>query len=287
MRQSHYEVAHTSLYTYENSCFHDRTLTDSTEQTNELMVTNRHLAEMNPISAGYEKCVPNHFYGPQIRNYYIIHYVQSGKGYFIRNGEYYSLTQGSLFLIRPSELCKYYADNHDPWCYVWLGFTGTRADEFLSCTVFQNNRCVAHAPHIEYLFSEIRHVRLQNISLEFFLLSKIYELHTLLYDKKSENEYVEQAINYICNNYAEDITIDKLSRLLNIDRRHLGRLFLAQTGITPKAYLTNIRLQSAVELLKNTTYPVSEITKMSGYDNYCSFLKIFKKRYGVTPSEFR
>lgn len=261
--------------------------TDSREQTREFMVTNRQFEEINPMSAGYEKCAPGHFFGPWIRNFHIIHYIQNGKGYFIREGKEYSLSKGDLFLIRPSELCKYYSDRQDPWSYVWIGFSGKKVEEFLDTTGFHGNQCVFHAPRAEYIFSEIQNVKVQNIALEFFLCSKIYELFTVLYTAKPENEYIEKAVNYICSNYSSPVSIEEIAGLLNIDRRHLGRLFTARTGMTPKEYLINVRLQNAADLLRNSNYPVMEVAELVGYDDYGSFLKIFKKKYGMAPSQFR
>lgn len=261
--------------------------TDSRDQTREFLVTNREFKEINPLSAGYEKCAPGHFFGPWIRNFYIIHYIQRGKGYFIREGEEYSLSKGDLFLIRPSELCKYYSDNRDPWTYVWIGFSGTKAEEFLDTTGFHGNQCVFHAPRAEYIFSEIQNVKGQDISLEFFLCSKIYELFAVLCTAKPENEYVEKAVNYICSNYSSPVSIEEIAGLLSIDRRHLGRLFTVQTGITPKEYLINVRLRNAADLLRSSDYPIMEIAQLVGYDDCGSFLKIFKKKYGMTPSQFR
>lgn len=261
--------------------------TDSVEQTKELLVTNRAFEEINPVSAGYEKCHPGHFFGPWIREHYIIHYIQSGKGYYIRKNEHYTLSAGDLFLIRPSELCKYYADTTEPWTYIWIGFSGKKVIEFIETTVFQSNRCVCHNPNAEYIFSEIQNTKKDDICLEFFLCSKIYEILILLHADKRQNEYVEKAINYIHNNYGEKISIDQIAELLSIDRRHLGRLFYAQTGITPKEYLIDIRLQNALELLQTTNYTISEIADLVGYDNYGSFFKVFKNKYGTSPAKFR
>ena len=263
-------------------------LTDSIEQTKEFLITNRNFQDLNPLSAGYEKCNPGHFFGPWIRNFYIIHYIQNGKGYFIReNEEENKLSKGDLFLIRPAELCKYYADVRDPWSYVWIGFSGHKAAEFIESTGFHGNRCILHSPGAEHIFSEIQNTKLQNIALEFFLCSKIYELLAFLHTAKPENEYAEKAVNYICSNYSNRISIEQISKLLNIDRRHLGRLFITHTGVTPKEFLINIRMKNAVSLLHNSDYTVAEIAMLVGYDDYDSFLKIFKKKFGMSPSQYR
>ncbi len=259
--------------------------TDSVEHTKEFLVTNRGFEEINPVSAGYERCRPGHFFGPCIREHYIIHYIQSGKGYYIRKNECYTLSAGDLFLIRPTELCKYYADAVEPWTYIWIGFSGKKAVEFIETTAFQNNQCVCHNPNAEHVFVEIQNTKKDDICLEFFLCSKIYEIFTLLYVDRRRNEYVEKAINYIHNNYGEKISVEQIAKLLSIDRRYLGRLFYSQTGMTPKEYLIDVRLQNAFKLLQTKDYTISEVAKLVGYDNYGSFFKVFKNKYGVSPAK--
>ena len=74
--------------------------------------------------AGFEECEPGHAYGPAVRNYYLIHFVKSGKGVFSVGGNDYALEKNSAFLIRPGVVSYYRADSDDPWHYAWLGIRG-------------------------------------------------------------------------------------------------------------------------------------------------------------------
>ena len=69
--------------------------------TQEIMLINRGFSDINPLAAGYENCAPEHSYGPCARDYYMIHYVVSGKGKFKTGEKTYSLTAGDMFLFSP------------------------------------------------------------------------------------------------------------------------------------------------------------------------------------------
>ena len=83
---------------------------------------------------GYEKCEPLHAFGPYVRNNYLFHYVISGKGCLHANDEKgeavpYNIEAGNGFIIEPGYVNTYFADNDQPWEYVWVEFGGLRAKE--------------------------------------------------------------------------------------------------------------------------------------------------------------
>lgn len=69
---------------------------------------------------GYEKCEGGHFWGPAVRNQYLLHYIISGKGTYTVGEETYTLHANECFLIRPGERTYYIADREDPWEYMWV-----------------------------------------------------------------------------------------------------------------------------------------------------------------------
>ena len=75
---------------------------------------NRHLSDLNPIILGQEDCAPSHKFGPAVRKYVLIHFVLKGKGTFCRGEAEYSVTAGQAFIIFPSEITTYFADEKEP-----------------------------------------------------------------------------------------------------------------------------------------------------------------------------
>ena len=100
-------------------------------------------------------------------------------------------------------------------------------------------------------------------------------------------DYVTRTSDYIRANYALPVSIESIASMLGIDRRYLSRIFLRETGMTPKEYLVRIRLNRAADLLENSACTVTETAHSVGYDDVYNFSKIFKKKYGISPAYFR
>ena len=98
---------------------------------------NENFLDLRIYQYGYEQCVPLHSFGPFIRNHYLFHYVISGRGSLDATAEdgvttrRYELRAGQGFLICPGLINTYFADESDPWKYVWVEFDGLRASECL------------------------------------------------------------------------------------------------------------------------------------------------------------
>ena len=78
-----------------------------------------------------------------------------------------------------------------------------------------------------------------------------------------------------------------ISEQLNVHPAYLSRLFKAQTGQNLSDYISEKRLNYACTLLGDNTYTVKDVAGLCGYDNYNYFFKVFKKRFGITPKEYR
>ena len=131
------------------------------------------------------------------------------------------------------------------------------------------------------------------------MYNQIYKFYQKLYllfseimsDQSSENEqksnYVDLAINYMNLNYAKNISIELLSRIVGVDRTYFYRLFKESTKISPKEYLSNLRIEKAKMLLCNSNMNIKEIALSVGFSNYLSFERVFKEKSGVNPTIYR
>ena len=101
------------------------------------------------------------------------------------------------------------------------------------------------------------------------------------------NGIIDRAQEYIMQNYKKDISLDDVSREVDISPYYFSKLFKEATGDNFIEYLTNIRIDKAKELLDNTNLSMKEICVQVGYSNPNYFSRIFKKIVGVTPTEYK
>lgn len=97
---------------------------------------------------------------------------------------------------------------------------------------------------------------------------------------------VEKAEEYIRSNYENNMTLCSVANLYFINEKYLGRVFKKETGKTFHEYLTDVRLEKSIQLLKNR-HSVITISHMCGFMNVTYFNRCFKKKYGISPGEYR
>lgn len=89
--------------------------------------------ELSFLFCGRQNCQPGEAVGPAVREHYVMHYCLSGRGVYRAQGVKYEIGPGDGFLILPGELSSYQADAQQPWNHVWVGFSGSRAADYLKC----------------------------------------------------------------------------------------------------------------------------------------------------------
>ncbi|MDD6058718.1 MAG: response regulator [Clostridiales bacterium] len=125
--------------------------------------------------------------------------------------------------------------------------------------------------------------------LRAWFLGKIREAAKGVVGNK-ENTYkrcVEQAMEYIKAQYHKSITLDDVSRQVNVSPYYFSKLFKDETGENFIDYLTSMRMEKAKELLMTTDKSMKEICSQVGYQDPNYFSRAFKKNVGVTPTEYK
>ena len=113
--------------------------------------------------------------------------------------------------------------------------------------------------------------------------------HTLRHERTdSTMKLTEQAKAYINEHYMEnDLSADTLCRHLNVSAAYFSTIFKKEVGQSFVAYLTKVRLEHAVELLRTTEDKTYVIAEEVGYTEPNYFSYVFKKEYGISPSKYR
>ena len=100
-------------------------------------------------------------------------------------------------------------------------------------------------------------------------------------------EEMNSAVRFFHENYNKPICIEEYATKHHMSVSWFIRNFKEYTELTPIQYILSLRISNAQTLLESTTYNVTEIADIVGYDNPLYFSRIFKKQSGMSPSEFR
>ncbi|MDQ0351572.1 AraC family transcriptional regulator of adaptative response / methylphosphotriester-DNA alkyltransferase methyltransferase [Alkalibacillus filiformis] len=98
---------------------------------------------------------------------------------------------------------------------------------------------------------------------------------------------IEDIKQIIEEKYGQKILLDELASMVGVSPYHLNRLFKNRTGNTPRMYLEQIRVSKAKELLLTTNLNSTEISFKVGFQSMSSFYHAFKRRTGLSPSQFQ
>lgn len=98
---------------------------------------------------------------------------------------------------------------------------------------------------------------------------------------------MSKIVSYVNEHYREKFTLQQLCEQYYFSYNYISQAFKAYTGTTFSAYVQNVRLRLAKELLKNSCKSVTQIAEEVGYNDAHYFDKVFKRTCGITPKQFR
>ncbi len=106
-------------------------------------------------------------------------------------------------------------------------------------------------------------------------------------EKHRDKSSIEKIKKYIKENYKEDITMKELAKMSSVSENYFSAMFKRETGKNYKTYLTDVRMEAAINLLMTSDMKAYEIGFEVGYNNARRFVDTFKERYGISPSEYK
>ena len=98
---------------------------------------------------------------------------------------------------------------------------------------------------------------------------------------------VLSVVHYIEHQYAQDLSVQQIADELNVNVNHLTAIFRRETGSTPGTFIRQTRMKHAVRFLTSTDLSVQGISNMVGIPDANYFIKLFKKEYDLTPTQYR
>ena len=237
---------------------------------------------------------------PRGRVDYQILYVASGKAHFCFNGVEQIVPAGNMVLYRPREEQRYYYYGTDHTEVYWVHFTGTDAQKILrKYGIADDVHVIRTGTSLEYkriFLQMIQELKLCKEDYEELLVNYLQQLlimiHRLSVKKPHEKsqfliEEIDSAVRYFHENYHKPISIEGYAASHHMSVSWFIRSFKEYTDSTPTQYILSLRISNAQALLESTTYNITEISSIVGYDNPLYFSRLFKKQCGMSPSEFR
>ena len=278
---------------YTNNAYLNNTIQDIKDKSRPLIVTS---------------CGTYHLYTrpklptwrPRGRLDYQLLYIAAGKAHFHVDGKEQIVTAGHMVLYRPKEPQKYEYYGEDQTEVYWVHFTGGNVKNILrSYGLTDDKRVFYCGSGLDYqnlfrtMINELQMCKenyeevLETYLRLIFIMLKRHLANATKSDNARVVEEIDKATMYFNEHYSEDISIDEYAQNNHVSVSWFIRNFKQCTGSTPMQYILSKRIYNAEILLHNSTYNVTEIAEIVGYDNPLYFSRIFKKVKGISPSEYR
>lgn len=240
--------------------------------------------------------------------------VRNGKCIFNINSETIIADQGDILIICPSTLHSFRQYKDYKYCsdtYVFnLSLINNNMD-ICNSNYFNpllNNECNPYylLKHNDICYDKslalldtIREIIYgKKPFYELKIKSKLLELFSIFFEngiikinqetkENSSIKKIKSIINYIEENYKDNITLESLSDMFNISVYHLAHLFKETAGTSCIEFIINYRLNASAARIRNSSESIINIALDNGFNNISYFNRAFKKKYRITPSEYR
>lgn len=207
--------------------------------------------------------------------------------------------EGMVTLYQPGTPQRYYTDPRKRhWHLLWSHFhPRPHWGVWLNWPeVSRGLRCITLGDPA--VFREVRQAMLDTIRLARQPLPESMDLavnafeRALLWINSTNNtraldERVRKAVDVLAENLHEPLSLADLARNCGLSVSRLAHLFSEQIGLPPQQYLEELRLQRAAQLLRSTGLRINEIATESGYSGAFYFSARFRRKFGMSPSEYR
>lgn len=224
------------------------------------------------------------------REHYVIHYVLAGTGMY----KYTPVRAGEGFFVRPGESDTHSASRDDPWRYFWIEVEKEGADALADVIRPDENGIFRFnfVQTIDKLIGEFRASKNSDVTAfnAQSLLFRLLALHKEGAEAPSESVarlHVENVKQFFSTYYMHRISVTDAARNEHISDRYMYNIFIRFAGVSPKEYLSEIRMNEACRLLAAETLTVEKIGRAVGFSDGMQFSKFFSSRMGISPTAYR
>ena len=234
-------------------------------------------------------------------HHFLITYITRGRGVQILNGKEIEFFAGDLFILSPADFHQNILPLGESYDYFGVKFHYELLDTRL-CELCELDRFPVHIhlsktteeklrPVFEMLVEECSGIArsasdtLCRALVETVFVLAIRELPRL--GDTSPSAFVNRALGYLHSNFHEQITVADAAAYVGYTPNYFNSLFKANFGTTFAAYLRDMRLTYAKNLLLSGDISLTEIAIEAGFGSLSYFSRVFSGEYGISPKQFR
>lgn len=227
-------------------------------------------------------------------------FCYAGKGRLYLEGKNYDITKNMLYAI-PTYMPHGYHAVEEPWGIDFIAYLGSGVEAIRQTfSLGMGNIYVLDA------FSKLRDslldlYRIAKFSDDLSIYQSSARLYQLLVDVKEaidkqqmkqedslSTKRIHHILAYIATHYSHDVTLDDLAQVIPCSQQLVCHLFQEEMHMRPIAYLNELRVQKAKELLLNDgRLSIAHIAKEVGFNHHSYFGWLFKKKVGMSPTRYR
>ena len=225
-------------------------------------------------------------------------YVDSGQMYNAtgENNEFKTIMkQGDIMVFIPNQSHLQYADNNVSVCYATISFEMNFADKHIfENQVFKADNEIKKLMEKIILEKELNAFGSEDLTL-CYLKEVIIKLirqkksdvrENQVVSTKNENDIVSYVESYINANIRDRITVAGLAKSIPLNASYLSTVYKKSTGNALSEYIISQKLIRAKEYIRTGKYTVTQVSEMLSFTNVQYFSRLFKNRFGITPSEY-
>ncbi|QNK90200.1 helix-turn-helix transcriptional regulator [Sporosarcina sp. resist] len=228
----------------------------------------------------------------------VFQYTLKGAGKIKIEDQIFHLTAGQAFFVKiPSDHQYYLPSDSSEWEFIHISLFGQeaiRCYEDITNNLGHILKLNLHSQPISRIIELLRIVSVNKMNDAYeassFAYSFLMELYRYISNIKTDDEWpkaISSAITFISNNFQNSIILDDIVDASGLSKYHFTRLFHKSINITPIQYLTTIRINKSIELLKNDKLSIEDIALNVGFSNGNYFGKVFRASLGISPGEYR
>lgn len=270
--------------------------------------------ECTATAAGHIRVPPGSDYPPQrhpvdhhftwsegrILDAYQMVFITEGAGWFEsgRDRRKHRIEAGTVFLLFPHVWHRYAPDRETGWVEHWIECRGSAFDRARKLGLIRPESPLLRTgldPDLLYCFERCHALAQRSVAgrqaalatLGLHLLALLEHAGSGGADARWQDDAIQRAQLWITERYPEALNMEQLARNLNVSYSWFRHTFRDRTGLSPKQYHVQVRLQKAQEFLANTSKSLKEIADILGFDSPYHLSAQFKSYSGLAPDLWR